>query len=64
MPKANFQNFQRFAPVDLNINGDAEATMPSLIEAVKAEMTAAHKSKFEARGRSSRAWSSARSRSA
>jgi len=50
MPKANFQNFQRFAPVDLNINGDAEATMPTLIEAVKAEMTAAHKSKFEARG--------------
>jgi acetolactate synthase-1/2/3 large subunit len=50
MPKANFQNFQRFASVDLNINGDAEATMPSLIEAVKAEMTAAHKAKFEARG--------------
>jgi thiamine pyrophosphate-dependent acetolactate synthase large subunit-like protein len=50
MPKSNFQNFQRFASVDLNINGDAEATMPSLIEAVKAEMTAAHKAKFEARG--------------
>jgi len=50
MPKANFQNFQRFATVDLNINGDAEATMPTLIEAVKAEMTAAHKAKFEARG--------------
>jgi thiamine pyrophosphate-dependent acetolactate synthase large subunit-like protein len=50
MPKSNFQNFQRFASIDLNINGDAEATMPSLIEAVKAEMTAAHKAKFEARG--------------
>ena len=50
MPKANFQNFQRFASIDLNINGDAEATMPSLIEAVRAEMTAAHKAKFEARG--------------
>ena len=50
MPKSNFQNFQRYASVDLNINGDAEATMPTLIEAVKAEMTAAHKAKFEARG--------------
>jgi acetolactate synthase-1/2/3 large subunit len=33
--KSNYQDFQRFQPVDLSIAGDAEATMPALIEAVK-----------------------------
>ena len=33
--KANYQNFQRFQDVDLSIAADAEATLPSLIEAVK-----------------------------
>jgi acetolactate synthase I/II/III large subunit len=33
--KANYQNFQRFQPVDLSISGDAEATLPFLTEEVR-----------------------------
>ncbi len=38
--RANYQDFERFAAVDLAIAGDAEATLPALIEAVKAALTA------------------------
>lgn len=38
--KSNYQDFQRYAPVDLAIAGDGEATLPSLIEAVKAALPA------------------------
>jgi thiamine pyrophosphate-dependent acetolactate synthase large subunit-like protein len=48
--KSNFQNFQRFEPVDLAIAADAATTLPHLIEAVKHEMTASHKAAFAARG--------------
>ena len=37
--KSNYQDFQRFQPVDLPIAGDAQATLPSLIEAVKQATT-------------------------
>jgi acetolactate synthase-1/2/3 large subunit len=47
---SNYGDIQRYAAVDLSIAGDAEATMPSLIEAVRAEITAAHRSRFAARG--------------
>src|ERR1043166_8381149 len=33
--KANYQDFERFAAVDVPIAGDGEATLPALIEAVK-----------------------------
>jgi thiamine pyrophosphate-dependent acetolactate synthase large subunit-like protein len=33
--KANYQDFQRFLAVDVPMAGDAEATLPALIEAVK-----------------------------
>jgi thiamine pyrophosphate-dependent acetolactate synthase large subunit-like protein len=33
--KANYQDFQRYAATDLAIAGDAEASMPGLIEAVR-----------------------------
>jgi thiamine pyrophosphate-dependent acetolactate synthase large subunit-like protein len=33
--KANYQDFQRFQVVDVSMAGDAEATLPALIEAVK-----------------------------
>ena len=36
--KSNYQDFQRFQPVDLSIAGDAEATLPALIEAVKSAL--------------------------
>ena len=35
LTKSNYQDMQRFMPVDLPISGDAQATLPSLIEAVK-----------------------------
>jgi acetolactate synthase I/II/III large subunit len=38
--KANYQDFERFAAVDVPIAGDAEATLPALIEAVKSAVSA------------------------
>ena len=37
LTKANYQDMQRFMPVDLPISGDAEASLPMLTEAVKRE---------------------------
>src|SRR5262252_3595133 len=48
--KANYQDFQRFAEVDLALAADAEATLPSLIDAVKRAATADRKHVFESRG--------------
>ena len=33
--KSNYQDFQRYAPVDLSIAGDAETSLPALIAAVR-----------------------------
>ena len=49
MAKSNFQDFQRFAEADLHIAGDAEATMPALMEALKTQMSAADKSRCDGR---------------
>jgi acetolactate synthase-1/2/3 large subunit len=49
--KSNYQDFGRYVEVDLNITGDAEATLPELIEAVKRLVTADRKRAFEDRGR-------------
>src|SRR5262249_61656589 len=48
--KSNYQDFQRFADVDLAIAADAEATLPSLVEAVKRAATADRKRMLESRG--------------
>jgi acetolactate synthase-1/2/3 large subunit len=48
--KSNYQDFQRYAPVDLAIGADAEATLPYLIEAVKRELTDDRKRAFADRG--------------
>jgi thiamine pyrophosphate-dependent acetolactate synthase large subunit-like protein len=48
--KSNYQNFQRFQDVDISIAADAEATLPSLIEAVQKLVTADRKRVFQARG--------------
>jgi len=48
--KANYQEFQRYAEVDIAISGDGEATMPALIEAVKRAINLGRKSAYEARG--------------
>jgi thiamine pyrophosphate-dependent acetolactate synthase large subunit-like protein len=47
---ANYQDFQRFSSLDLDLAGDAEATMPTLIAAVKKELSDDRKSTLEARG--------------
>jgi thiamine pyrophosphate-dependent acetolactate synthase large subunit-like protein len=49
--KANYQNFQRFADVDLAIAADGETTLPALTEAVKRQLDANRRSAFEARGK-------------
>jgi len=58
MSKSNFQDFQRFAMADMSISGDAEATLPALIEALKVQMTAADKNRCAARNKKSKEQSS------
>ena len=48
--KANYQDFMRFADVDLSIPADVEATLPALIEAIKRLLTDDRKRAFQARG--------------
>ena len=48
--KSNYQDFQRYQPVDLAIAADPEATLPSLIEAVKRQITDDRKRAFADRG--------------
>ncbi|MDP9147927.1 MAG: thiamine pyrophosphate-binding protein [Acidobacteriota bacterium] len=47
--KSNYQNFQRYPEVDVDISADAEATMPSLTEAVKRHLDAGRKNAFSER---------------
>jgi acetolactate synthase I/II/III large subunit len=49
--KSNYQDFERFTPVDLAITGDAEATLPSLTEAVRKLVDDNKKSAFAERGK-------------
>src|ERR1019366_8187627 len=48
--KANYQDFFRYTGVDLSIAADAEATLPSLIEETKRQITADRKRVFQDRG--------------
>jgi len=48
--KGNYQDFQRYPEVDLAIAADAEATLPSLIEAVKRQINADRKRVLQERG--------------
>jgi len=47
--RSNYQNFQRYLPVDLSIAGDGEATLPSLIELVKSKLTIVDEARLLAR---------------
>jgi acetolactate synthase I/II/III large subunit len=49
--KANYQDFGRYQEVDLDIAGDAEASLPTLIEQVKRLTDEGRKSAFDARGK-------------
>ena len=48
--KSNYQDLGRYAEVDVAIAADAEATLPSLIEACKRLITADRKRAFADRG--------------
>jgi thiamine pyrophosphate-dependent acetolactate synthase large subunit-like protein len=48
--KSNYQTFQRYTELDLAMAADAEATLPSLIEAIKSRLTVDRKSAFQQRG--------------
>src|SRR5262249_15516263 len=49
--KSNYQDFGRFQEVDLAIGGDAEASLPALIEQVKKQIDPGKKAAYEARGK-------------
>ncbi len=48
--KSNYQNFQRYSELGLDIAADAEATLPSLTDAVKRQLTASRKASLQDRG--------------
>ncbi len=52
--KANYQDFQRFQVIDVPMAGDAEATLPALIEAVKSAIPNDRKAAIEKRGEAAR----------
>src|SRR5438552_11759549 len=52
--KANYQDFQRFQVIDVPMAGDAEATLPALIEAVKAAIPGSKKGAIELRGQAAK----------
>jgi thiamine pyrophosphate-dependent acetolactate synthase large subunit-like protein len=59
--KSNYQDAQRFQPADIQMVGDAEASLPSLIEAVKSAIT--NKSAYDKRGEAmKKAWGENRDR--
>ncbi len=61
--KSNYQDFQRLQVVDIEMAGDAEATLPVLIEAVKQALPAERKAAIEVRGQAQRkAWAESRNR--
>jgi acetolactate synthase-1/2/3 large subunit len=47
--RSNYQDLHRFNPVDLDLPGDSEATVPLLIEAIRKRMTPARKSVIDQR---------------
>jgi acetolactate synthase-1/2/3 large subunit len=48
--RSNYQDFQRYLPTDLSINGDAQASLPALIDEVKRATTDDRRNSFAARG--------------
>jgi len=61
--KSNYQDFQRFQVVDIEMAGDAEATLPALIEAVKQALPANRSVAIEARGAAmKKAWADTQER--
>jgi thiamine pyrophosphate-dependent acetolactate synthase large subunit-like protein len=49
--KSNYQDFERFTPVDIAVAADAEATLPALTEAVLRQTPAGRRAALAERGR-------------
>jgi thiamine pyrophosphate-dependent acetolactate synthase large subunit-like protein len=63
LTKSNYQEFQRFQVVDIEMAADAQATLPALIEAVRAAIPTDGKFAIEKRGQALRkAWADGRER--
>jgi thiamine pyrophosphate-dependent acetolactate synthase large subunit-like protein len=61
--KSNYQDFQRFQVVDVEMAGDAQATLPALVEAVRQALPANRAANIEARGAAmKKAWGETRER--
>jgi len=61
--KANYQDFQRFQSLDVDMAGDAEATLPALVEAVKSAIPGERRAAVQQRGEALRkAWGDAHER--
>jgi thiamine pyrophosphate-dependent acetolactate synthase large subunit-like protein len=57
LTKSNLQDFQRFQPVDISMQGEADASLPALIELVKSAIPNDKKAAFEKRGEAlKKAW--------
>lgn len=52
--KSNYQDFQRFQVIDVQMAADAQATLPALIEAVKSAIPNDRKDAIEKRGEAAR----------
>jgi acetolactate synthase-1/2/3 large subunit len=64
LTKSNFQDFQRYQPVDIAMAGDSQTSLPALIEAVRAAIPADRKDAFEKRGQAMKdAWKKEHDRS-
>lgn len=50
LTKSNYMDFLHYGPVDLAMAGDAQTTMPALIEAVKRQITSNQRVAAQARG--------------
>jgi acetolactate synthase-1/2/3 large subunit len=48
--RSNYQDFQRYQPVDLAINGDAQASLPALIEEIRRATTDERRNAWAGRG--------------
>jgi thiamine pyrophosphate-dependent acetolactate synthase large subunit-like protein len=63
LTKSNLQDFQRFQPVDISMQGEADASLPALIELVKSAIPNDKKAAFEKRGEAlKKAWQQNRER--
>ena len=48
--KSNFQDFQRYTAIDIDIGADIEPTVPALIEAIRKQLTPDRKTTLQDRG--------------